>query len=118
MKNEQGEIYSRGSYPDGLHNDIHRKNKLNRKFVYVTYNITRKKYAVTKAKIEKYGNDNYDHFTENCTDFVYKAAENWADVYLPGSDWGIDYPDKLAEEILDKIEKIEKKGGQIKRKGS
>lgn len=94
-----------GSYPSGLkYTDSKKTPDISRSF-----DISEESAKNVREKVKKYGDNQYRDWSENCTDFGYHAIEDWAGEDLPGSDWGIDYPDKLADDLKKQLDK-EKKG--------
>ena len=87
-----------GFYPKGKHDDSKRNKNAN---VVYPIEITEAQAKAAKKYIEEY-DGKYNFLTENCTDYVYKVVEKGAEQDIPGSDWGIDYPDKLAEDLKKK----------------
>lgn len=108
IESDSGEKYNRGSYknPNKLSDDSSRNSMAD---ISYSYEITQAQYEQAKRGIENYGDGNYRTISENCVDFVYKAAEDWAGVDLPGSDWGLDYPNAFAEDLRAEKLKTEKK---------
>jgi RHS repeat-associated protein len=95
-QSDSGERINRGSYPKGLRDDTGKNSTAD---VSRSYEISESQFEKLKQGIENYGDDNWNRISENCVDFVYKAAEDWAGVDLPGSDWGLDTPDQLADDL-------------------
>jgi RHS repeat-associated protein len=95
-EDDYGNIINRGFWPGGLRDDTKMNTKAS---ITKTYNISQEQYNNLIQGINKYRGTKWRKISENCTDFVYKAVEDWAGEDLPGSDWGIDTPDNLAEII-------------------
>jgi len=96
--NDSGEKTNSGLYPGGKHDDSQRNKNAD---VVYPIEITDAQAEAAKKYIQKY-DGKYNEVTENCTDYVYKVVEKGAGQDIPGSDWGIDYPDKLAEDLKKK----------------
>jgi RHS repeat-associated protein len=102
IEDDNGDRTNRGSYPGGLRDDTNRNNEAD---VEHSEEITQEQHDNAKKFMDDYGNDNWDEISENCTDFVYKVAEDGAGIDLPGSDWGIDTPNKLADDLKEESKK-------------
>jgi RHS repeat-associated protein len=112
LKDIYGDTISIGSYPAGVVNEPHKPSEAD---ISITYDISEEQYENAKIYIDEYKKKKikWRTYTENCTDFVYKVAETGAGVDLPGSDWGIDYPDNLAEDLINLKKQLEKSGIKI-----
>jgi RHS repeat-associated protein len=100
IKKDDSTTVTKGLYPGGVADDSWRnyRTKFPALGIERTYEITDKQANNAINYINNYVGT-YKGVAENCTDFVYHVVEKGAGVDMPGSDWGIDSPDKLADDL-------------------